>query len=105
MRPDPKIDHLRSALLMHVATSIARLNQWATDLRTGGVHVPARSIIERGTERAQWLIDFCIPITTEEERQTMRKDLAVAASTVSVLLKARTQDRVAVRNSRIVKAL
>ena len=105
MRPDPNIDHLRSALRLHVAVKIDRLNQWASDLRKGGVHVPARRIIERDTERAQWLIDFCTPITTEEERKTMRKDLAVAASTVFVLLKARTEDRVALRNSRIVKAL
>lgn len=105
MRPDPKIDHLRSALLMHVATSIARLNQWATDLRNGGVHVPARRIIDRDIERALWLIDFCTAITTDAERKTMRSDLREASIPVLILLRERTAQRSAQRKSKSANAL
>jgi len=93
MRPDTKIDRLRTNLTMHVAATLDRLIQYRKRMETGGMHIPARRIILRDIERAHWLIDFCIPITTDEERKALRSALAGAEGEVLPLLEQRTQAR------------
>ena len=93
MRPDPNIDTLRTDLTASVSGTVHRLIEWRKRMQTGGMHVPARRIILRDIERAHWLIDFCIPITTDEERKALRSALASAENEVLPLLEQRTQAR------------
>jgi uncharacterized membrane protein len=93
MRPDPKIDTLRTDLTASVAGTIDRLIKYRNRMETGGMHIPARRIILRDIERARWFIDFCTPITTDEERKALRSALASAEGEVLPLLEQRTQAR------------
>jgi len=103
MRPDPKIDHLRSDLTASVDGTIDRLIKYRKRMETGGMHIPARRIIMRDIERARWFIDFCTPITTDGERMALRSALAIAEGDILRLLEQRTQARRAlaasIRNS------
>jgi hypothetical protein len=99
MRPDPMIDTLRTDLTASVCGTLHRLIQWRKRMETGGMHVPARRIILRDIERARWLIDFCTPITTDEERARLRFALANAEGDVLPLLEQRTQARKALAAS------
>ena len=93
MRPDTNIDTLRSDLTASVAGTIDRLIKYRKRMETGGMHIPARRIIMRDIERARWFIDFCTPITTDEERTALRSALASAEGDVLPLLEQRTQAR------------
>jgi hypothetical protein len=99
MRPDPKIDTLRTDLTASVSGTVHRLIEWRKRMQTGGMHVPARRIILRDIERARWLIDFCTPITTDEERKALRSALTNAEGYALFLLEQRTQARKALAAS------
>ena len=97
MTTERTIELMRTALQRQVASTINRLNQRYRDITNGGIHVPARAIVERDADRARWLIEFADPILTASERSQMRADIDAALAPVLALMDERTRERSAYR--------